>query len=97
MFSRLLVPAPNERTRRHYERLHAEFQRTPCSPQCSVGLRYGIVPRGAKAKTQPGRCKGRAHRRDTLGLRGRRVTEPGDVEVPPRETLIKSSVAQRAA
>ncbi|MEU1204021.1 replication initiator [Nocardia sp. NPDC005825] len=135
-----VLDAPNERTRRHYERLHAELQRTPCSPQCAVWLRYGIVPRGAKAKTQPGRCKGRAHRRDTLGLRGRRVlvsrrwsnkTLPDhkadriefvrqvlaavgiakaeqaqqwtvrlvrseDPEVPPRETLIMSSVAQRS-
>ncbi len=68
-----VLDAPNERTRRHYERLHAELQRTPCSPTCSVWLRYGIAPRNAKAKTQPGRCKGKAHRRDTLGLRGRRV------------------------
>lgn len=135
-----VLEAPNERTRRHYERLHAELQRTPCSPQCAVWLRYGIVPRGAKAKTQAGRCKGRAHRRDTLGLRGRRVLvsrrwsnktlpdhkadriefvrqvlaavgiakaeqaqrwvvrliEPGDPAVPPRETLIMTSVAQRS-
>ncbi|WP_369798036.1 replication initiator [Nocardia sp. BMG111209] len=68
-----VLDAPNERTRRHYERLHEEFQRTPCSPSCAVWLRYGISPRNAKPKTQPGCCKGKAHRRDTLGLRGRRV------------------------
>lgn len=68
-----VLDPPNERTRRHYERLHAEMQRTPCSEKCGVWLRYGIVPRGATAKTQPGRCRGKAHRRDTLGLRGRRV------------------------
>ncbi|WP_019931519.1 replication initiator [Nocardia sp. BMG111209] len=68
-----VLEAPNERTRRHYERLHAELQRTPCSETCAVWLRYGISPRNASAKTQPGRCKGKAHRRDTLGLRGRRV------------------------
>ncbi|MBF6179896.1 replication initiator protein [Nocardia otitidiscaviarum] len=68
-----VLEPPNERTRRHYERLHAEMQRTPCSERCGVWLRYGIVPRGASAKTQPGRCRGKAHRRDTLGLRGRRV------------------------
>ncbi|MFB7723134.1 replication initiator [Nocardia sp. NPDC056100] len=68
-----VLEAPNERTRRHYERLHQEMRRTPCSEKCGVWLRYGIVPRGASAKTQPGRCKGKAHRRDTLGLRGRRV------------------------
>ncbi|WP_245550245.1 helitron helicase-like domain-containing protein [Nocardia niigatensis] len=68
-----VLEPPNERTRRHYERLHAEMCRTPCSEKCGVWLRYGIAPRGASAKTQPGRCKGKAHRRDTLGLRGRRV------------------------
>ncbi|WSF94177.1 hypothetical protein OIE68_45150 [Nocardia vinacea] len=103
-------------------------------------LRYGIAPRNATAKTQPGRCKGKAHRRDTLGLRGRRVlvsrrwsnktlpdhkadriefvrqvlaavghakseqakgwvvrlTEPSDPDVPRREQLIMSAVAQRS-
>jgi hypothetical protein len=135
-----VLEAPNERTRRHYERLHHELQRTPCSPTCSVWLRYGIAPRDAKAKAQPGRCKGKAHRRDTLGLRGRRVlvsrrwsnktlpdhkadriefvrqvlaaagiakneqakawvvrlTEPSDPDVPRREQLIMSAVAQRS-
>jgi hypothetical protein len=135
-----VLDAPNERTRRHYERLHHELQRTPCSPTCSVWLRYGIAPRDAKAKAQPGRCKGKAHRRDTLGLRGRRVlvsrrwsnktlpdhkadriefvrqvlaaagmakneqakawvvrlTEPSDPDVPRREQLIMSAVAQRS-
>ena len=57
----------------HYDRLHAELCKTPCSPQCGIWLRYGIVPKGANEKTQPGRCKGKAHRRDTLGMRGRRV------------------------
>jgi hypothetical protein len=38
-----------------------------------VWLLYGIVPQGATARTQPGRCKSRAHRRSTLGLPGRRV------------------------
>ncbi|WP_433622964.1 replication initiator [Nocardia sp. CA-120079] len=135
-----VLDAPNERTRRHYERLHHELQRTPCSPTCAVWLRYGIAPKNANAKTQPGRCKGKAHRRDTLGLRGRRVlvsrrwsnktlpdhkadriefvrqvlaavgiakseqaskwvvrlTEPTDPDVPSREQLIMSAVAQRS-
>ncbi|MCX4097302.1 replication initiator [Nocardia sp. alder85J] len=68
-----VLEPPNERTRRHYDRLHAELQRTPCSPTCAVWLRYGISPRNAKAKMQPGRCKSNAHKRDTLGIRGRRV------------------------
>ncbi len=58
---------------RHYDRLHEELCKTPCSPRCGVWLRYGVVPKGASEKTQPGRCKGKAHRRETLGLRGRRV------------------------
>ncbi|WP_052172668.1 replication initiator [Nocardia sp. BMG111209] len=134
-----VLEAPNDRTRRHYERLHEELQRTPCSPTCAVWLRYGIAPRNAKAKTQPGRCKGKAHRRDTLGLRGRRVlvsrrwsnktlpdhkadraefvrqvltavgkakqahseswivrlTDASDPDVPTREQLIFSAIAER--
>lgn len=57
----------------HHDRLHTELATTPCSERCPVWLRYGIVPRGANARTVAGQCKGRAHRRSTLGLRGRRV------------------------
>lgn len=57
----------------HYDTLHAALRHVPCSPRCAVWLRYGIVPKGASDKTVPGRCKGKAHRRDTLGLPGRRV------------------------
>ncbi|MGH3574766.1 MAG: replication initiator, partial [Pseudonocardiaceae bacterium] len=34
---------------------------------------YGIQPLGVTSRTVPGQCKGRAHRRSTLGLPGRRV------------------------
>ncbi|WIX82570.1 replication initiator protein [Amycolatopsis carbonis] len=57
----------------HHDRLHAELAVTPCSPRCSVWLLYGIQPKGASGKLTPGHCKGRAHRRTTLGLPGRRV------------------------
>jgi hypothetical protein len=57
----------------HHERLHAELAVTPCSQRCPVWLRYGIVPKGANAKTVAGHCKSKAHRRTTLGLAGRRV------------------------
>ena len=57
----------------HYRRLHKELQVTPCSDRCPVWLAYGIVPKGVTGKTVPGQCKGRAHRRDTLGMPGRRV------------------------
>ncbi|MFI5783413.1 replication initiator [Nocardia sp. NPDC051570] len=68
-----IVEPRSDRAAEHYDRLHAALQHVPCSPQCPVWLEYGIVPRGASDKTVPGRCKGKAHRRDTLGLPGRRV------------------------
>ncbi|MFI9506792.1 replication initiator [Nocardia sp. NPDC052566] len=68
-----IVEPQSDRAAEHYDRLHAELQHTPCSPRCAVWLRYGIVPQGASDKTVPGRCRGKAHRRDTLGLPGRRV------------------------
>jgi hypothetical protein len=68
-----VLDTDSDRTRAHYNRLNAELQHTPCSKRCPVWLRYGIVPQGATEKTIPGHCKGKAHRRDTLGLPGLRV------------------------
>ncbi|MFE9582804.1 replication initiator [Nocardia sp. NPDC006044] len=68
-----IVEPQSDRAAEHYDRLHAQLQNTPCSPRCAVWLEYGIVPQGASDKTIPGRCRGKAHRRDTLGLPGRRV------------------------
>jgi hypothetical protein len=68
-----VVHNSTDRQRAHHDRLHAELQVTPCSPRCPVWLLYGIQPQGATSKTTPGHCKGRAHRRTTLGLPGRRV------------------------
>lgn len=68
-----VVEPTTDAQRRHADRLHAELSVTPCSPRCPVWLRYGIQPLGATSKTVPGQCKGRAHRRTTLGLPGRRV------------------------
>ncbi|MBF6212240.1 replication initiator protein [Nocardia puris] len=68
-----VLDSPSPRTAAHYDRLHHELTLTPCSEKCPVWLRYGIVPRGVSDKTVPGHCKGKAHRRDTLGLPGRRV------------------------
>jgi hypothetical protein len=68
-----VVEAGSARQREHHDRLHAELSITPCSPRCAVWLLYGIQPHGATARTTPGHCKGRAHRRTTLGLPGRRV------------------------
>jgi hypothetical protein len=68
-----VIEPKSQRAADHYDRLHAELALTPCSPSCGVWFRYGVIPKGATAKTIPGLCKGKAHRRDTLGLRGRRV------------------------
>ncbi|MGW4739005.1 replication initiator [Nocardia xishanensis] len=67
-----ILESDSPRVNRHYDRLHKELQRTPCRPSCAVWLRYGIVPKGATEKTQPGRCRGKNHRRDLLGVPGKR-------------------------
>ncbi|OQO92447.1 replication initiator protein [Saccharomonospora piscinae] len=68
-----VVESAGQRQRYHHDRLHAELAVTPCSRRCAVWLLYGIQPLGVGGRTVPGRCKGRAHRRTTLGLPGRRV------------------------
>jgi hypothetical protein len=68
-----VVEPATDAQRQHADRLHAELSVTPCSPRCAVWLRYGIQPLGVTSKTVAGHCKGRAHRRTTLGLPGRRV------------------------
>jgi hypothetical protein len=68
-----VIEAASDHQRAHHDRLHDELRITPCSPRCAVWLLYGIEPIGANTKTRPGHCKGRAHRRTTLGLPGRRV------------------------
>ncbi|MFC4853641.1 replication initiator [Actinophytocola glycyrrhizae] len=68
-----VVEAGTDRQRAHHDRLHDQLQVTPCSPRCAIWLLYGIEPLGTNSRTHPGHCKGRAHRRTTLGLPGRRV------------------------
>ncbi|MGH3822554.1 MAG: replication initiator [Pseudonocardiaceae bacterium] len=68
-----IVTPHTDAQRRHADRLHAELSVTPCSPCCAVWLLYGIQPQSTTSKTMPGHCKGRAHRRSTLGLPGWRV------------------------
>ena len=68
-----IVEPTTDAQHRHADRLHAELSVTPCSPHCAVWLRYGIQPLGVASTTVAGHCKGRAHRRTTLGLPGRRV------------------------
>jgi hypothetical protein len=62
-----------DRLRDHARRLHAELQATPCSPRCAVWLLYGIQPHGTRHSMTPGRCKGKAHQPNHLGIAGRRV------------------------
>ncbi|XVV07823.1 replication initiator [Actinosynnema sp. CA-248983] len=61
------------RVTQHADRLAAELAVTPCSERCAVWLLYGVQPKGVTSRMTPGHCKGKAHRRDTLGLPGRRV------------------------
>jgi hypothetical protein len=59
--------------RDHAHRLHAELSITPCSPRCAVWLLYGVQPQGARHSMTPGRCRGKAHKPEHLGIAGRRV------------------------
>jgi hypothetical protein len=56
--------------RNHARRLHAALQITPCSPRCPVWLLYGVQPKGARHSMIPGRCKGKAHKPEHLGVAG---------------------------
>lgn len=62
-----------DRLREHHRRLVAELAITPCSPRCPVWLLYGVQPKGTRLATEPGRCKGKAHKPEHLGIAGRRV------------------------
>ncbi len=59
--------------RDHAHRLHAELSITPCSHRCAVWLLYGVQPQGAQHSMTPGRCRGKAHKPEHLGIAGRRV------------------------
>jgi hypothetical protein len=57
----------------HAARLADALRYEPCSPTCANWLRYGVQPRNPRAGLRPGRCTGKAHRREYLGYAGRRV------------------------
>lgn len=63
----------SDRQRKHLDRLWQELQVTPCTDRCANWLLYGVQPKKAHAKLKPGRCKGKVHQRDTLGIGGRRI------------------------
>jgi hypothetical protein len=57
----------------HAARLADALRYEPCSPTCANWLRYGIQPKNPREGMRPGRCTGKAHRREYLGYAGRRV------------------------
>ncbi|WP_435588388.1 replication initiator [Micromonospora chalcea] len=65
--------ATTDRQRKHLDRLWQQLQLTPCTERCTNWLLYGVQPKKAHAKLKPGRCKGKVHQRDTLGIGGRRI------------------------
>ncbi|MFF0656062.1 replication initiator [Micromonospora tulbaghiae] len=65
--------ATTDRQRKHLDRLWQQLQLTPCTERCANWLLYGVQPKKAHAKLKPGRCKGKVHQRDTLGIGGRRI------------------------
>ncbi|MBW4704036.1 replication initiator [Micromonospora sp. RL09-050-HVF-A] len=65
--------ATTDRHRKHLDRLWRELRVTPCTDRCANWLLYGVQPKKANPKLKPGRCKGKVHQRDTLGIGGRRI------------------------
>jgi hypothetical protein len=59
------------RQQHHLDRLWQQLQLTPCTDRCANWLLYGVQPKKAHAKLKPGRCKGKVHQRETLGIGGR--------------------------
>jgi hypothetical protein len=57
----------------HHRRLYEALRFTPCSERCANWLRYGVQPKHARRGLVAGRCKGRVHHPETLGIGGRRV------------------------
>ncbi|WP_368671131.1 replication initiator [Frankia sp. BMG5.23] len=65
--------ADTDARQRHVDRFADALRHEPCSPVCANWLTYGVQPRNARPGLAPGRCNGKAHRRETLGFGGRRV------------------------
>jgi hypothetical protein len=57
----------------HAGQLADALRYEPCSPTCANWLRYGVQPKNPREGMRPGRCTGKAHRREYLGYAGRRV------------------------
>jgi len=68
------VKPGNDAARRHFDRLHDQLRQLPCTTACPNWLLYGIQPDNADGtEKRPGQCRGKVHRRETLGFTGRRV------------------------
>jgi hypothetical protein len=63
----------SDRQREHLHRLWQALRFEPCSPTCANWLRYGVQPRHTREGHKPGYCRGKVHRKETLGFGGRRV------------------------
>ncbi len=63
----------SDRQRTHVDQLADALRYEPCSPTCSNWLLFAVQPNNARPGLSPGRCTGKAHRRETLGFGGRRV------------------------
>ncbi|MDP9433526.1 MAG: replication initiation protein [Actinomycetota bacterium] len=57
----------------HVDRMAEALRYEPCSPTCANWLAYGVQPEESRPGLTPGHCKGKAHKRATLGFGGRRV------------------------
>ncbi len=65
--------AETDAQRAHVDRLAEALRFEPCSPTCTNWLLYGVQPKNVRPGLVPGQCKGKAHKRETLGFGGRRV------------------------
>jgi replication initiator protein RepSA len=77
------TPAQEE----HLTRLWRALRFEPCAPSCANWLRYGIQPKNPRAGLRPGCCRGKTHRRETLGFGGRRVLVSRNGRVRPSPTI----------
>ncbi len=65
--------ANTDAQRTHVDRLAEALRFEPCSPTCTNWLLFGVQPKNSRPGLVPGQCKGKAHKRETLGFGGRRV------------------------
>ena len=96
------TPPTTDRQRAHLDRLWHELRVTPCSDRCANWLLYGIQPKKAHAKLQPGPLQGQGppaghprHRRPAHPRLPRLVRQ--DPRRPPRTTPAPGSAPSSAS